>query len=146
MASKYLLGWREKVSLPSLGISEILCKVDTGAKTSALHSFYIDPYKHDGKEMIRFGLHPIQDETDTVLHCQAEVYDRREVTSSNGDKDMRYVIKTTMVLGDQTKEIELTLTNRDTMKFRMLLGRRAMEKEYIVDPSLSFQNAKPVNL
>lgn len=142
---KYLLGWKEWITLPLLGIDKIKCKVDTGAKTSALHAFYIDPFTKGGKAMIHFGLHPNQDDTQTVLHCEAEVFDQRIVTSSNGDKDMRYVIKTEIVLGKHTKEIELTLTNRDTMKFRMLLGRRAMDGLFIVDPELAYQNGKSIN-
>ncbi|HHO41931.1 MAG TPA: ATP-dependent zinc protease [Epsilonproteobacteria bacterium] len=140
MQTRYLLGWREWVSLPDLGIDEIKCKIDTGAKTSALHAFYIDPFEENGIKKIRFGIHPKQDDLTTVLHCVADVLDRRVVTSSNGEKSTRYVIKTKMQLGEHTREIELTLTNRDTMRFRMLLGRRAMKDFFIVDPSLSYQN------
>ncbi len=145
MKSKYLLGWREWVSLPELGIERIKCKIDTGARTSALHAFYIDPFMVDDVKMIRFGIHPFANDMITVLHCEAKVIDERVVTSSDGNKSMRYVISTTMILGDIKKEIELTLTNRDTMRFRMLLGRRAMDDGCIVDPTLSYQKAKPIS-
>lgn len=144
MKSKYLLGWREWVSLPELGIERIKCKIDTGARTSALHAFYIDPFMVDDIKMIRFGIHPFTKDMTTVLHCEAKVIDERLVTSSDGNRSMRYVISTTMVLGDIKKDIELTLTNRDTMRFRMLLGRKAMDDNCIVDPALSYQKAKPI--
>lgn len=142
MAEKRLLGWREWISLPELGIEKMKCKVDTGAKTSALHAFYVDSFIHDGEKMVRFGIHPIYGDLTAVSHCEAVVFDEREVTSSDGNKTMRYVIKTKMILGDTSQDIELTLTNRDTMRFPMLLGRRAMEYEFVVDPNLSYQNAK----
>ncbi len=145
MKSKYLLGWREWVSLPELGIERIKCKIDTGARTSALHAFYIDPFMIDDVKMIRFGIHPFANDMITVLHCEAKVVDERLVTSSDGNKSLRYVISTTMILGNIEKEIELTLTNRDTMRFRMLLGRRAMDDGCIVDPTLSYQKARLIS-
>ncbi|MGW8169748.1 MAG: ATP-dependent zinc protease family protein [Sulfurovaceae bacterium] len=145
MELKYLLGWREWVSLPELGIERIKCKIDTGARTSALHAFYIDPFMIDDVKMIRFGIHPFANDMMTVLHCEAKVVDERLVTSSDGNKSLRYVISTTMILGNIEKEIELTLTNRDTMRFRMLLGRRAMDDGCIVDPTLSYQKARPIS-
>ena len=145
MELKYLLGWREWVSLPELGIERIKCKIDTGARTSALHAFYIDPFMIDDVKMIRFGIHPFANDMITVLHCEAKVVDERLVTSSDGNKSLRYVISTTMILGNIEKEIELTLTNRDTMRFRMLLGRRAMDDGCIVDPTLSYQKARSIS-
>ncbi len=142
MVEKRLVGWREWVSLPELGIDKMKCKVDTGAKTSALHAFYVDSFIHEGVKMVRFGIHPVHDDLTAVSHCEAAVIDERIVTSSDGNKTMRYVIKTKMILGDTSQEIELTLTNRDTMRFPMLLGRRAMEYGFVVNPNLSYQNAK----
>lgn len=136
--TKKVIGWREWVSLPSLGINALKCKVDTGAKTSALHAFYVEPYTHDGKRMVRFGVHPVQDDRETVVHCMAEVFDVRSVSDSGGHKEERYVIKTPLTLGEETFDVEITLTNRDSMKFRMLLGRRAMERRFIVDPDASY--------
>lgn len=146
MRQKRLLGWREWVSLPELGIDKIKCKIDTGAKTSALHAFYVDLFIRDNKKMVRFGIHPIHGDLTSVAHCEVEVFDERVVTSSDGNKTMRYVIKTEMIIGDISQEIELTLTNRDTMRFPMLLGRRAMESGFIVDPNLSYQNAKLLSM
>jgi len=146
MRQKRLLGWREWVALPGLGINRIKCKVDTGAKTSALHAFYVDSFYADGKHKIRFGIHPNHGDFSVVSHCEAFVVDQREVTSSDGSKTLRYVIKTEMIIGDITEDIELTLTNRDTMRFPMLLGRRAMTNNFIVDPNLSYQNAKTIQI
>ncbi len=140
-----LLGWREWISLPELGIEKLKCKVDTGAKTSALHAFYVDSFMIDDQKMVRFGIHPIQSNTTVIKHCEAKVVDERVVTSSDGNKTLRYVIETTMVLGDLTKKIEVTLTNRDNMRFRMLLGRRALDESFMVAPYLSYQNGKIVD-
>jgi len=138
MKQKKVIGWREWVALPELGVNALKCKVDTGAKTSALHAFYVDPFEADGRQMIRFGLHPRQEETDTVVECVAEVFDVRTVSDSGGHKEQRYVIRTPLRIGDETFDAEITLTNRDTMTFRMLLGRRAMEARFVVDPGASY--------
>lgn len=133
------VGWREWLSLPQLGIERIKAKVDTGARTSAIHAFEVDPYQKDGKTWVKFGLHPNQGETDTVLWCEAEVIDERNVTDSGGHTEKRYVILTELRLGTRTWPIEVTLTNRDNMLFRMLLGRTAMTAgNIVVNPALSF--------
>jgi len=137
-----IIGWREWVSLPELGIDALKCKVDTGAKTSALHAFYVEPFEEEGKRMVRFGLHPVQDETESVLHCTAEVFDVRTVSDSGGHREERIVIKTPLRLGSETFDAEITLTNRDSMTFRMLLGRRAMEERYLVNPDASYLVSK----
>ena len=136
------IGWREWVALPDLGLPAIKTKVDTGARTSALHAFLIEPYTENGIDMLRFLLHPIQRNQDFEVECRCAVFDRREVTDSGGNTEMRYVIQSDMVFGSDRLPIELTLTNRDTMAFRMLLGRRAMEGRYIVDPASSYLNGK----
>jgi hypothetical protein len=140
----YLLGWREIAHLPELGIEDIKCKIDTGAKTSALHAFFVEPFVKDEIKMIRFGIHPDQDDTKNEIICEAEIFDQRVVTSSNGERDLRYVIRTQIIIGGRVKDIEITLTNRDNMRFRMLLGREAMGGDFIVAPSLSFQNGKKI--
>ena len=139
---KLRLGWREWVALPDLGLPAIKAKVDTGARTSALHSFLIEPYQQDGVDMLRFLIHPIQLNQDFSVECRCPIYDYREVTDSGGHREMRYVIQSRVVIGGIDSPIELTLTNRDTMRFRMLLGRRAMEDRFIVDPGESYVNGK----
>ncbi len=136
------IGWREWVALPDLGLSAIKAKIDTGARTSSLHAFLIEPYQQDGIEMLRFLIHPIQKNQDFQVECHSPVYDVREVTDSGGHREMRYVIQSNVSLGNRSWLIELTLTNRDTMSFRMLLGRKAMEDRFLVDPAASYINGK----
>ena len=137
------VGWREWMALPDLGIEHIKVKVDTGARTSALHAFYIDPYIRQDKEWIRFGIHPLQRSKKKVVECKSPVKDRRIVTDSGGHKEYRYVIETLLSMANATWSAELTLTDRDTMKFRMLLGRTALLGRFIVDPSTSYQHGQP---
>jgi hypothetical protein len=132
------IGWREWLSFPQLGIPHLKAKVDTGARTSALHACYVEPYRAQGFRMVRFGIHPLQRRTDIIIECTAVVRDRREVTDSGGHREKRYVIETLATLGDVTWPLELTLTNRDSMRFRMLLGRTAMEDRFVVNPSASY--------
>lgn len=138
-----VLGWREWIALPDLGVDLIECKVDTGARTSALHAFYVEPFEKDGINHVRFGLHPERNNTRTELHCEAEVIDRRMVSDSGGHKEQRYVIRTHIVIGDLTWPIETTLTNRDSMRFRMLLGRTAIVDNFVVDPGADHLAGKP---
>jgi hypothetical protein len=133
-----LIGWREWVALPELTIPHIKAKVDSGARTSALHAFYIRPYKRKGERRIKFGLHPYQNNTRIAVDCDARVVDYRSVTDSGGHREKRYVISTHLEIAGQVWEIEMTLTNRENMKFRMLLGRTAMDKRVMVDPGRSY--------
>jgi len=131
-------GWQEWCQLPDLGLPAIKAKIDTGARTSALHAFNIEAFKHEGKAMVRFDIHPIQRDKTIVRRCTALLRDRRFVSDSGGHREKRYVIQTPLVIGGVKWDIEITLTNRDTMAFRMLLGRAAMRRRLIVDPSRSF--------
>lgn len=134
---KITVGWREWGSLPELGIESIKMKVDTGARTSCLHAFRLEPFSRDGREWLKIWVHPRQD-SDEEHVCEAPVLEQRAVTDSGGHREIRYVIQTTVRVGQSSFPAQLTLTNRDTMKFRMLLGRQAMNGRFIVDPEASY--------
>ncbi len=136
------LGWREWVSLPSLGVSSIKAKVDTGARTSALHAFNIEAYSDGPIEKVRFDIYPNHKDLKTVATCTSEVVDNRRVTDSGGHSQDRWVILVDVKLGASTWPIEVTLTSRDDMRFRMLLGRTAISKRAVVDPSRSYVTGK----
>lgn len=136
------VGWREWLALPGLNIDQIKAKVDTGARTSALHAFYVDPFQHDGIEWVRFGIHPLQNNSEFVIACEMPVKDRRIVSDSGGHREERFTIETTLKLGEYQWMAEVTLTNRDSMKFRMLLGRTALEGRFQVNPAESYNIGK----
>lgn len=136
--SKTKLGWREWLALPELGIPAIKAKIDTGARTSALHAFRLDTFEENNRLKVRFGIHPLQRNTDLEIFCIADVIDQRLVTDSGGHREKRLIIQTVIRLGDCEWPIEITLTDRETMKFRMLLGRTAMRGRMVVDPDRSY--------
>jgi hypothetical protein len=137
-----VLGWREWVSLPDLGIGQIKAKVDTGARTSALHAFDVQVVEDGGQKSVKFSIHPKQKDLNAVIKCQAPLLDEREVRDSGGHTESRYVIETTIVIGSAVHTAEVTLTNRDSMGFRMLIGRTTMKGHYLVDPGKSYQVGK----
>jgi len=138
MKGKQILGWREWVGFPELGIVQIKAKVDSGARTSCLHAFRVEPFEREGRGWVRFDIHPQQGNTEEVISCEAPVLDKRAVRDSGGHEEMRYVIETTIRIGDQSHTAEVTLTDRDTMKFRVLLGRSMFRGKYLVDANRSY--------
>lgn len=141
--SQPLLGWREWAALPELNIPLIKAKIDTGARSSAIHAFSIEPYHKGGQQWVMFAVHPAQRDREQAVECHAPVKDRRVVSDSGGHKQRRYVIETQLVLGNFAISAEMTLTNRDSMLFRMLIGRTAMDARFIVDPAASYAQGRP---
>ena len=135
------VGWREWLALPALGIPAIKAKVDTGARTSALHAWYVEPFRERGVEMVRFGVHPLQKKRDPAVHCRWPVKDYRAVSDSGGHREMRYVIETEVRLGEISRTAEITLSKRCGMTFRMLLGRTAL-KGLLVVPDSSYLSSR----
>ena len=132
------VGWREWVGLPALGVPHIKAKIDTGARTSALHAFDIEPFRRSGKHMLRFVVHPLQRSTTRGVRAEAAWVGQRNVRNSGGRVERRPVIMTTVRLLERSWMIELTLTNRDEMGFRMLLGRQGLRELFLIDPTRSF--------
>jgi len=143
-APKITLGWREWIHFIDLPLPPIKAKVDTGARTSCLHAFEVSSFDRDGSKWVRFSVHPDQRNTDIVAVCEAPASDRRQVSDSGGHRELRWVIETRVLIAGQEQSIELTLTDRDTMRFRMLLGRSAMKGRFSVDPARSYLHGKPV--
>ncbi len=141
--SQAILGWREWVTLPELNLEHIKAKIDTGARSSALHAFAIEPYRKQNQRWVMFAIHPEQNNTDIVIECHAAIKDRRMVSDSGGHKQRRYVIETQLLLGSAIISAEMTLTNRDSMLFRMLIGRTTLNDRFLIDPSASFCQGIP---
>lgn len=136
--SRSVVGWREWVGLPLLGIEKIKAKIDTGARTSALHAYDVSSVRRHGREFVRFKVHPVQKNTRRIVECEAPLIEWRQVTDSGGKRTLRPVIRTTLELGRGVVQAEVTLIARDQMGFRMLVGREALKKRWLVDPSRSF--------
>ncbi len=132
------------LALPELGIEQIKAKIDTGARSSCLHTFKIEPFKQDGDLWVHFWIHPQQKNDELVKECVAKVIDQRTVKDSGGHEEQRYVIETMLSFNGEQWPIEVTLTNRKNMLFRMLLGRTAMHHRIIVDPTASFLIPSPL--
>lgn len=132
---KKVIGSEEWCAFPELALPAVKARVDSGAKTSSLHAFNINTFRREGVLWVSFEVHPLQDDRRTVIRCESPVVDRRSVKSSSGVSETRYVISSPMKLGDDVWNIELTLANRDSMGYRMLLGREAMGERVIIDPA-----------
>ncbi|UQD57292.1 30S ribosomal protein S6--L-glutamate ligase [Flavobacterium sp. K5-23] len=141
--NKVILGSEEWCSFPELGIPIIKARVDSGAKTSALHAINIAPFIKNEANWVKFDINPIQNNLKTIIHCEAPLIDKRIVKSSSGFREQRYVIQTSLKIGDSNWPIEMTLTNRDSMGFRMLLGREAMSGRVLVDPEQKYLLDQP---
>jgi hypothetical protein len=138
-----VVGWREWVGLPDLGVEWMKAKIDTGARTSSLHAFAIEEFEKDGADWVRFELHPWQRSTDDAVQVEVPVHDRRLVRSSSGHADVRYVVTLRLRLLDRTVPAEVTLTRRDEMGFRMLIGREALRQGFVVEAAASYHGGRP---
>lgn len=137
------IGWREWVSLPELGVVEIKAKVDTGADSSSLHAFNLERFDDNGTPMVRFEIHPRQRKRRPSIDCVAEVVGERMVKNPGGRSELRPVIRTTLIVAGEEFEALVNLTTRDEMTFRMLLGRRAVRKNFVIDPGRSYLGERP---
>ena len=137
-----IIGWREWVGLPDFDIEKIKVKVDTGARSSSLHAFGVHYFNRDDEKWVRFQVHPVQRKGDKTVEVEAKVFEFRSVRSSSGVASLRPVIITTVELLGQEWPVELTLASRDEMGFRMLLGREAIRRRFLVDPGGSFYGGR----
>lgn len=140
--AKPIIGWREFASLPELNIDRVKAKIDTGARSSAIHAFNIRELSHQGKRIIRFQVNPQQRARHIVVTAEAELLEYRQIRNSGGIAQLRPVIKTNIKVGKQIWLIELSLTDRDVMGFRMLLGRQAVRNKFLVDPGSSYLQSR----
>ncbi len=138
-----IIGWREWVGLPELGIKIIKAKVDSGARSSSLHAYDLHEFERDGINLVRFKVHPLQRKTTKTVECEAAILEYRSVRSSSGKASRRPVIVTNVKLLGVTWPVELTLANRDAMGFRMLLGREAFRRRFLVDAGNSYYGGRP---
>lgn len=137
------LGWREWVGFPDHGVEWVKAKVDTGARTSSLHAFGLHRFEVEGRPWVRFEIHPWQRSTADSVAVEVAVSDERLVKPSTGEPQLRPVVQMPVRIGDRVRSVEFTLTRRDTMGFRMLLGRQALRGHYLVDPGRSYLGGRP---
>lgn len=137
-APRPVIGWREWIELVDLGVERIKVKVDTGARTSALHAFDVERFRRRTQDWVRFSVHPFQHDSTVTIPAEAPLVAERWVRNSGGKADLRLVVRTTVRFLDAEWEIDVTLTRRDLMGFRMLLGRQAIRRRFVVDPARSF--------
>lgn len=138
-----VIGWREWLGLPDLGIEWVKAKIDTGARSSSLHALDVKTFEEDGKTRVRFKVHPLQRNSKITVSCVADVLEFRQIRSSTGHAQKRPVILTSISAIGESWPIELTLANRDEMGFRMLLGREAVRGRFLVDAGRSFYGGQP---
>lgn len=136
-------GWREWVSLPDLGVPWIKAKLDTGARSSAIHAFGIVELERDGEAWVRFEIHPWQRSAEESVSVELPVHDWRTVRSSSGHTEVRYVVRMDVRLLDRTIGCEMTLSRRDEMGFRLLIGREALRQGFVVDAGRSYVGGRP---
>jgi hypothetical protein len=137
------IGWREWLALPDLGISRIKAKVDTGARSSSIHAFDVEIFRVHGRSRVRFKVAPSKKDEGKTARCDAPLHDMRWIKSSNGTRELRPVIRTRAVLGAERWIIDVTLTSRELMGFRMLLGREAVRRRFVIDPGRSYLTKRP---
>ena len=142
-ASHTVVGWREWVSLPDLGVPWVKAKLDTGARSSSIHAFDLEPFEHDGDPWVRYSIHPWQRSAEEAVGCESQVIEQRSIRSSSGHTDVRYVVALDISLAGRTVTAEVTLSRRDEMGFRMLVGREALRKGFLVDPHRSYLGGRP---
>lgn len=140
---KVVVGWREWVALPQAEVAWVKAKIDTGARSSSIHAFDLETHDVDGQEWVRFSIHPWQKSDQDVAGLSLPVLDRREVRSSNGQVEQRYAVSLDVTLAGRTITTVMTLSNRDEMGFRMLIGREALERGFLVDAALSYAGGRP---
>lgn len=133
-----LVGWREWIGLPQLGVPAVKAKLDTGARTSALHVANLEAFQQSGRRKVRFTLHPLRRRPGLAFACEADAVDQRVVIDSGGHRERRWVICTLLALGGDEWPVEITLTNRENMLFRLLLGRSALQGRLVIDPQHSY--------
>lgn len=136
-------GWREWVRLGGIDVEWIKVKLDSGARTSAIHAFDIHEFSRDGEPWVRFSIHPYQRSREDSVDVELPIHDRRHVRSSTGHVQERYVVLMDVTLVERTVSAEVTLTGRDQMGFRMLIGREALRQGYLIDPRRSYLGGRP---
>jgi hypothetical protein len=140
---KAIIGWREWVQLPDLGVTEMKVKVDTGADNSSLHAFNLERFERDGTEYVRFEIHPKQRSRKPSIQCEAPLAMEKKVKNPGGRSELRPVIRTRVLVAGLELNALVNLTSRDEMGFRMLLGRRAVRSKFVIDPGRSYLGARP---
>ncbi len=138
-----VVGWREWVSLPAVGVDWVKAKIDTGARTSAIHAFDQQDVERNGERWVRFSVHPWQATDEDPVTVECPLVEVRTVRSSSGHAEERPLVRLDLTLAGRTVAAEVTLSRRDEMGFRMLVGREALAQGFLVDPALSYAGGRP---